>query len=165
MSAAQDAAAATGAAGNDDELDDDEFTDSVSSEPGHAPGQGRRTGTVASRFCCWSPLDPSPPQANVSRPRRRPQDEAPPAENYMELEFETDDEARPPAHCGPPSLLVCACLAVPLCALFFASLPSSPSASVSVSVVSVSLRLRLSLSLSFSLPSCEIIRLCVAFPS
>ena len=107
MSAApQDAAAAAGAAGNDDELDDDEFTDSVSSEPGHAPVQGRRTGAVAIRFCCWSPLDPSPPQANVSRPRCRPQDEAPPAENCMELEFETDDEARPIPAAHPASLYV-----------------------------------------------------------
>ena len=106
MSAAQDAAAAAGAAGNDDELDDDEFTDSVSSEPGHAPGQGRRTGAVAVRFCCWSPLDPSPPQANVSRTRRRSQDEAPPAENCMELEFETDDEARPIPVDHPASLYV-----------------------------------------------------------
>jgi hypothetical protein len=48
VSAAQDAAAATGAAGNDDELDDDEFTDSVSSKPVHAPVQGRRTGAMAS---------------------------------------------------------------------------------------------------------------------
>ena len=106
VSAAQDAAAATGAAGNDDELDDDEFTDSVSSEPGHAPVQGRRTGAVAIRFCCWSPLVLSSPQTNVSRPRRRPQDEAPPAENCMELEFETDDEARPIPAAHPASLYV-----------------------------------------------------------
>ena len=79
----------------------------------------------------------------MSRTRRRPQDEAPPAENCMELEFETDDEARPPAHRGPSSLLVCACLAVPLSSL---RLPSR-SVSVSFSVVSVSLRLHLSLAL------------------
>ena len=100
--ATQDAEAATGAAGNDDELDDDEFTDSVSSERGHAPVhvQGRRTGAKTS-CCWWSPLVrvvPSSPQANdVSRTRRLAQDEAPPAENCMELEFETDDEARPPS--------------------------------------------------------------------
>ena len=89
------------------------------------------------------------PQANVSRPHRRPQDEAPPAENCMELEFETDDEARPPnlSDSQPPCMCVYCCPS-----LFFASLPSrsSVSVSVSVSVVSVSLRLRLSLFLALS---------------
>ena len=117
--------------------------------------QRSRTGAVAIRFCCWSPLEPSPPQANVSRPRRLAQDEAPPAENCMELEFETDDEARHPPQ--SPCVRVSRC---PSSMLLSPPDPRSRSRSLSTLCRSVCVSIS-----SSSLSPCEIIRLCVAFPS